>query len=119
MNYIYLMKDEKKNHALFKAGFAKDIATRVYAYTSHNPEVQCISTIRTMDKSKRNIEAIFHEEIKARGYEFVTAQIDGKTTEWFKVSYDDPFYAELEEKGLTAFKCGKRRKNYGVYNLMK
>ena len=53
MNYIYLMKDEKKNHALFKAGFAKDIATRVYAYTSHNPEVQCISTIRTMDNTMK------------------------------------------------------------------
>ena len=119
MNYIYLMKDEKRNYALLKAGFAKDISTRVYAYTTHNPEVQCISTMRTMEKSKRNIEAMFHAEIESRGYEFVTAIIDGKKTEWFKVNYDDPFYAELEEKGLNAFKCGKNRKNYGVYNLAK
>lgn len=119
MNYIYLMLDEKKNHALGKVGYAANIESRVYAYTSHNPEVQCISTMKTMDKSKRNIEAMFHAEIEEKGYEFVTATIDGKKTEWFKVSYDDPFYAELKEKGLNAFKCGKRRKNYGVYNLVK
>ena len=61
----------------------------------------------------------FHDEIVARGYEFVSAVIDGKHTEWFKVSYDDPFYTELCEKGLNAFKCGKNRKNYGCFVLDK
>jgi hypothetical protein len=41
--------------------------------------------------------------------------MDGKKTEWFKVSYDDPFYAELMARGLCAFKCGERRKNYGEF----
>lgn len=109
------MMDEKKNYALFKAGFAKDINGRVYAYTTHNPEVRCISTVRTQLKSKRNVEKLFHEEIIARGYEMVSAIIDGKHTEWFKVSYEDPFYEALCESGLCAFKCGKRRKNYGEF----
>lgn len=119
MNYIYLMKDEKRTHALFKAGYASDISKRIYQYTTHNPEVQCISTVRTMEKSKKDIEKLFHDEIVARGYEFITAVIDGKKTEWFKVEYNDPFFTELDEKGLNAFKCGKNRKNYGVYNLAK
>lgn len=117
MNNLYLMLDEKRNYALVKAGFAKDLKTRLYAYTTHNPEVRCISTVRTMEKSGRNIEKMFHNEIVARGYDFVVATIDGKRTEWFKVSYDDPFYEELLVKGLNAFKCGKDRKNYGELKI--
>ena len=117
MNETYLMKDEKRNYALFKAGFAKDLKTRIYAYTTHNPEVQCISHVKTMAKSGKKIEEMFHEEILRRGYEMVLATIDGKKTEWFKVNYDDPFYTELCEKGLNAFSCGKRRKNCGNYVL--
>ena len=113
MNSLYLMVDEKRTHALVKPGFASNLEQRIYAYTTHNPEVRCISTIRTQAKSKRNVEKMFHSEIVAMGYEFITATIDGKKTEWFKISYDDPFFAELLEKGLNAFKCGKNRKNYG------
>ena len=97
MNHVYLMKDEKRNYALFKAGFASHMEQRVYAYTTHNPEVVCVSTIRTRETSKRDVEKRFHDEIVAKGYEFITAIIDGKKTEWFKVSYDDPFFTELEE----------------------
>ena len=119
MNEIYLMRDEKRNYALIKAGFAKDLDKRIYQYTTHNPLCECISHVKTQEKSGRNIEKMFHDEIVARGYEFVSAVIDGKHTEWFKVSYDDPFYTELCEKGLNAFKCGKNRKNYGCFVLKK
>ena len=119
MNHLYLMKDEKRNFCLCKVGFAKNMEKRVEQYTTHNPSVECISTVRTMEKSKHQIEKLFHEEIIARGYEFVVANIDGKKTEWFKINYDDPFFAELEEKGLNAFKCGRTRKNYGVYVKVK
>ena len=115
MNYLYLMKDEKRDYCLFKVGFASKLAVRLYAYTTHNPLVNCISTVKTVAKSKREVEHLFHDEVKARGYEFVRATIDGKKTEWFAVAYDDPFYGELNTKGLNAFKCGKRRKNYGEY----
>lgn len=110
---IYLMKDEKRYYALFKAGYATDLTKRIYAYTTHNPEVQCISHMKTRAASKHQTEKMFHDEIVKRGYETVVATIDGKKTEWFKVAYDDPFYAELCEKGLNAFTCGKCRKNYG------
>ena len=113
MNELYLMIDEKRNYALVKAGFAKNIESRIYAYTTHNPEVRCVSHVKTQLKSKREVEKMFHEEIIKRDYEMVTAIIDGKKTEWFRVSYEDPFYSELCEKGLCAFNCGKRRKNYG------
>lgn len=113
MNELYLMMDEKRAYALFKAGFAKNIENRIYAYTTHNPEVRCISHVKTQLKSKREVEKMFHEEIIKRGYEMVTAIIDGKKTEWFRVSYDDPFFNELCENGLCAFSCGRRRKNYG------
>ena len=119
MNTIYLMKDEKRNYALFKPGFAKNLEQRVYAYTTHNPEVECISHINTREASKHKIEGMFHAEVERRGYEFVTAVIDGKKTEWFKVAYDDPFYAELCEHGLNAFKCGKNRKYHGCFVLDK
>ena len=116
MNYLYLMKDEKRNYCLFKVGFATNLNTRLYAYTTHNPEVQCISTVKTQLSSGRNIEKIFHKEIEKRGYEFVSAMIDNKKTEWFKVPYTDPFFGELSAKGLNAFECGKKRKNYGEYH---
>lgn len=119
MNKIYLMKDEKRNFAMFKAGFATNLESRVYAYTTHNPLVECISFMNTRKASKHKTESMFHEEIKRRGYKFVEAVIDGKKTEWFIVSYDDPFYTELCEKGLNAFTCGKRRKNQGCYVLQK
>ena len=109
------MKDEKRKYCLFKVGFAKNLKKRVDQYTTHNPEVECISFLQTMEKTGRKLEKTFHEEIKQMGYEFVTAVIDGKTTEWFKVSYDDKFYNELCAKGLSAFKSGKNRKNYGVF----
>lgn len=115
MYNVYLMMDEKRDHAAFKAGFAKDMETRIYAYTTHNPEVRCISHVKTRVSSKRRVEEMFHAEIVARGYEMVTACMDGKKTEWFKVSYDDPFYTELMEHGLCAFKCGKRRKDCGEF----
>lgn len=116
MNKLYLMKDEKRNYAMFKVGFAKNMEKRICQYTTHNPEVQCISTVNTQLTSGRNIEKMFHEEIKKRGYEFSIAYIDGKKTEWFKVPYTDPFFAELSAKGLNAFNCGRKRKNYGEYH---
>lgn len=115
MNQLYLMKDEKRNYCLFKVGFAKDLQKRVYQYTTHNPAVECISFLQTMEKTGRKLEKTFHEEIEKMGYEFISANIDGKQTEWFKVSYEDKFFDELCEKGLNAFKSGKNRKNYGVF----
>lgn len=119
MNKIYLMRDEKRNHALFKVGFTKDLDNRFYFYTTHNPEVECISYVNTKESSDRRVEEQFHKEIIARGYKMVTAVIDGKKTEWFKVEYTDPFFDELCERGLNAFKCGKNRKNFGCYVLTK
>jgi hypothetical protein len=114
-NEIYLMVDEKRYYALVKPGFASDLAQRVYAYTTHNPEIRCISHVHTMKKTEKRIEEMFHAEMVRRGYEAVKAVIDNKQTEWFKVSYEDPFYEAIMEKGLCAFNCGKRRKNYGEY----
>lgn len=111
MNIIYLMKDEKKDFALFKVGFTSQLMTRLYAYTTHNPLADCISLVQTKSKSKREIEKQFHKEIEKRGYHFISASIDNKKTEWFKVDYDDPFYKTLTEEGLQAFKCGKHRKD--------
>lgn len=115
MNYVYLMMDEKREYALFKPGFASDIAKRMNQYTTYNPEVRCISHIKTMDKSQHFVEGLFHKEFTARGYERLFGTMNGKKTEWFRVNYDDPFYAELCELGLCAFKCGKGRKNYGEF----
>lgn len=117
MNSLYLMKDEKRDYAIFKVGFAKDMTKRIHQYTTHNPEVQCISTVKTQLSSNRNVEKLFHKEIERKGYEFVTAIIDGKKTEWFKVPYSDPFFGELNAKGLNAFECGKNRKNYGTFTI--
>lgn len=118
-NYIYLMKDEKKDFALFKVGFTSDMERRFTHYTTHNPLIECISYIRTYEKSKRFVETMIHQEIRSKGYKFITARIDGKTTEFFKVSYDDSFYKELNEKGLNAFKFARNRKNLGCYVLSK
>jgi hypothetical protein len=109
------MKDEKRDFCLFKVGFTKNLDQRIYSYTTANPLVECVSHVQTMAKSKRNVEKLFHDEIASRGYQFVTARIDGKRTEWFMVSYNDPFYGELITKGLNAFQCGKSRKNCGEY----
>ena len=114
-NEIYLMVDEKRHYALVKPGFASDLSKRVYQYTTHNPEVRCISHIHTMKKSGKKVEALFHAEMIRRGYTTITAIIDGKSTEWFKVEYDDPFFSAIMENGLCAFTCGKRRKNYGEF----
>lgn len=116
MNTIYLMMDEKRNHALVKPGFASDLASRMKAYTTHNPEVRCISYIKTMEKSKHSVEGMFHKELMEMGYERIVGVMNGIKTEWFKISYDDPFYSALCEMGLCAFKCGKRRKNYGEFH---
>lgn len=107
--------DEKRDVCLFKVGFTKDIEHRVIPYTTSNPTVKCISYVKTMEKSKRNVEKLFHDEVASRGYQFITAHIDSKKTEWFAVSYNDAFYGELITKGLNAFQCGKNRKNCGEY----
>ena len=112
MNAIYLMRDEKRNFCLYKVGYTQDLDKRVNAYTTHNPLVECISFVFTQKRSKREVEKMFHEEIKSMGYTFITAEIDGKMTEWFKVDYTDPLYEALNNKGLNAFKCGKGRKCY-------
>jgi hypothetical protein len=116
MNVIYLMMDEKKNHVLVKPGFASDLASRMRAYTTHNPEVRCISYVKTQEKSKHFVEGLFHKELISMGYKRIYGVMNGVKTEWFKIAYDDPFYCELCELGLCAFKCGKRRKNYGEFH---
>ena len=112
MNKVYLMMDEKKDYALFKVGFASNLSQRFYSYTTHNPLVECISYIETMEKSKRKIEKDFHSEIEKMGLTFIKATMDGKKTEWFKIEYNNPLYKELKSKGLSTFKCGKGRKCY-------
>lgn len=119
MNYIYLMMDEKKNHCLFKVGFAKNLRKRIKSYTTHNPECKCISYAKTMRKTGRTIEQQFHNEIEQKKYSFVYAWIDWKKTEWFRVSYKDPFYKELKAKGIKAFKCGENRTDLGEYRVRK
>ena len=92
MNTIYLMMDEKRNYALVKPGFASDLATRMRAYTTHNPEVRCISYVKTQERSKHSVEGLFHKELTEMGYERIFGVMNGIKTEWFKISYDDPFY---------------------------
>ena len=112
-NIVYLMLDEKKDFALFKVGFTSNLVQRLSQYTTHNPLTRAIDTVVTYGKTKRTVENKFHEEVKKRGYDFVVATADGKTTEWFKVEYTDKFYNELKEKGLRAFDIGKNRKSSG------
>lgn len=113
MNTIYLMIDEKNGFAAIKIGFATDMKKRLYQYTTHNPFVYCRDTVKTQAKSGRDIEKSFHNEMLARGYAPVTARMDGKRTEWFIISYSDPFYAEIQSKGLMAFTTGRNRKSTG------
>lgn len=117
MNSIYLMLDEKKDFALFKVGFASNLFQRMIYYATHNAGAQCIDYVKTQVKSKHQVEKQFHTEIKARGYNFYKSSLTGSYTEWCKISYDDPFYTELKSKGLNAFRCGKRRKNYGEFKV--
>ena len=119
MNTIYMMMDEKRHFALVKIGFTSNLESRIYQYTTHNPLIECISVVNTMEKSKRKVEKMFHEEVEKMGLEFVTAVIDGKTTEWFKVDYNSQLYTDIREKGLNAFKSGKSRKNLGTFVLVK
>lgn len=118
-NAIYMMKDEKREFALFKIGFAKELENRVKCYATHNPMIECVSHMATYTKSKHQVEIAFQTEFELMGYERVSSFINGQHTEWFKVEYNDPFYSELCEKGLSAFKCGKNRKNLGCYVLVK
>lgn len=112
-NTVYLMIDEKRRYALIKIGFTSNLPQRLQAYTTHNPEAECISTIRTQERSGREVEHRYHEELKSKGYIQTIATIDGKRTEWHRIPYSDPFLQELYAKGLTAFKCGKNRKDLG------
>lgn len=110
-NKIYLMVSEAKDYALFKVGFTSNLLQRFTAYSTHNANCKCVSTNTTYAKSKRAVETAYHNEILAKGYDFSVSALNGKKTEWFKVSYNDPFYEELLTKGLQAFKTGKNRKN--------
>lgn len=116
-NTVYLMLDEKKDFALFKIGFTSNFTKRLYSYTTHNPLVRAIDTIATQKKSKRKVEKKFHEEIEKMGYNFLTATIDGKKTEWFIVQYNDPMYTNLKENGIKAFVNGRSRKNSGEIKI--
>lgn len=112
MTTTYLMKDEKRDFCLFKIGFASQLQTRIYAYTTHNPLTECICFMKSRETSKRSLEKAFHSEIETLGFEFVNATIDGKKTEWFKVEYNHPMYKELCNKGLSALKSGKGHRCY-------
>lgn len=118
MNSIYLMKDEKRNFALFKVGFTTNLDQRIYQYTTHNPLIECISYVNTQERSRRSVETTYHKEILKKGYAFIRATMDDKETEFFKVYYDDPFYKELCSKGLKAFECGRSRKDLGCFVLV-
>lgn len=110
MNQIYLIKDEKKDYCLFKIGFTRDLIGRVNSYAGYIPTFQLVSAVSTMAKSKMKIEKAFHQEVEKLGYKFINARINFRKTEWFAVSYNDPFYNELNSKGLKAFATGKNRK---------
>lgn len=115
MNAVYMLIDEKRTHALVKIGFASNLSDRMDSYMTENPEIRCISYIHTMKKTKQGVERTIQKEFSAKGFERVQGRIDGRTTEWFKVSYESTFYGELLAKGLNAFQCAKNRKNYGEY----
>ena len=110
---LYLMIDEKKDFALCKVGYTKNIQTRMLAYSCCNPYAKCISTMETYNKTKHGIEQKFHAEIEKKGYKFITSVNLFKSTEWFIVEYNDPFYTELKVNGLKAFKSGQNRKELG------
>lgn len=111
MNCVYLMIDEKRNGCAFKVGFTSDMDKRYIQYTTHNAGIQCISRIATYGKSKHNVETMIHAEIAKR----VEGWNKRSNHEWFMVSYDDPWYSELCERGLLAFTCTKGRKELGGY----
>jgi hypothetical protein len=114
MNKLYLMMDEKKDYALFKVGFASNIFQRIVAYSTHNAGATLINTVNTKATSKHQLEKKCHAEIIARGYKFAVSPLTHSTTEWFAVSYDDPFYKELKTFGFEALKTTARHK---IHNL--
>ena len=63
MNEIYLMRDEKRDCVLFKAGFAKKLDDRIYQYTTHNPMCECISHVKTQESSRHKVEKIFDKPV--------------------------------------------------------
>lgn len=108
MNYVYLLKDEKRNYCLFKIGFTKDLEKRLKAYATYNPTVELINFCQTKAIRKHATEKAFHKEVEEKGYGFVSSAFKIRT-EWFVVPYDSELYNELSTKGLSAFKNGKNR----------
>ena len=108
------MIDEKRTSCLVKVGYTKDINERIDQYTTHNPFVECFGYIKTQNRSGRNIEALLHKELAARGYKKVSAIIDNKITEWFAIEYSDEFYDILKNKSLNAFKATKNHKLHHI-----
>lgn len=109
MAYVYMIKDEKKNNCLFKIGYASCLDKRFMAYSTENPNIECIGFVTTKSQSKQRVETAYHKEIKECGFEFVSSFI-GARTEWFKVEYTDPAYKRLCEEGLNFFQTSKNRK---------
>lgn len=108
MNYVYLLKDEKRDYCLFKVGFTKDIEKRMKTYATYNPTTQLINYCQTKEISKCKIEKAFQKEVNKKGFAFVLSNMH-TLTEWFAVPYNSEFYNELCTKGLGAFKNGKNR----------
>lgn len=57
-----------------------------------------------------NIVYLMRDEKKGFCLFKVRSKMDNKKTKWFRVEYTDPFYKELSDLGLQAFKQGKNRK---------
>lgn len=111
MAYIYLLVNEGKMGASFKVGYTHNLQARMRQYATHNDQAQLISAVITQERSKRAVETAFHSEIKKMGYEFNHSTLLWNIqTEWFTVSYSDPFYTSLMNNGLQAFQVGKGRK---------
>lgn len=112
MNTLYLLIDEKKDFALVKIGFTSNLQMRLKSYSTANPWATLHSVVHTKSHMKHELEKRLHNEITKKGYDFVISKNLFTKTEWFKISYDDPFYMEIMEKGFKAFKTTKNHKQY-------
>lgn len=113
-NRLYLLIDEKRYYALVKIGFTSDLKARFFSYGTCNPEIECLDTIAIQQRTNREVEKKFHEELEKMGYSRARAKIITlKKSEWFKIPYNDPFLTEIRAKGFGAFQNGKKRKSLG------
>ena len=102
---IYLIKQEARHGTYFKIGYTNNL-NRFNAYITHNANIQLLETVETYRKTKHRLETAIHNELKAKGYQFVNNY--GINTEWVFVPLEQE--ERFQRLGLRQFKVCKGRK---------